>query len=77
MVPLGLGQAIIGGEIVTVNTNNKKNTNKIYHLECSQHTCDISKLEAKLSIERDSFVAIPIPDYLSGCISEGKTLVLQ
>ena len=70
MVPLELGQAIIGGE--TDDTS----TNKIYHLECSQKTCDISKLEAKLSIGRDSFVAIPIPDYLSGCISDGKTFVL-
>ena len=71
MVPLGLGQAIIGGE-----TDDTK-TNKIYHLECSQESCDISKLEAELSIARESFVAIPIPDFLSGCISEGKTLKLQ
>ena len=77
MVPLGLGQAIIGGEIDTKNNNNKANTKNIYYLECSQETCDISKLDAKLTIGRDSFVAIPIPDYLSGCVSEGKTLILQ
>ena len=70
MVPLELGQAIIGGETDT-------RTNKIYHLECSQETCYLSKLEAELSIARESFVAIPIPDFLSGCISEGKTLRLQ
>ena len=71
MVPLELGQAIIGGE--TDGTRTKK----IYHLECSQETCYLSKLKAELSIARESFVAIPIPDFLSGCISEGKTLILQ
>ena len=71
MVPLALGQAIIGGK-----TGDTK-TNKIYHLECSKETCDLSKLEAELSIPRESFVAIPIPDFLSGCISKGKTLTLQ
>ena len=71
MVPLGLGQAIIGGE------TNEGYTKNIYHLECSQETCYLSKLEAELSIARESFVAIPIPDFLSGCISEGKTLRLQ
>ena len=67
MVPLELGQAIIGGETDT-------RTNKIYHLECSQETWYLSKLEAELSIARESFVAIPIPDFLSGCITEGKAL---
>ena len=71
MVPLELGQAIIGGE--TDGTR----TNKIYHLECSQEIWDLSKLDAELSMARESFVAIPIPDFLSGCISEGKILTLQ
>ena len=66
MVPLGLGQAIIGGE------TNEGYTKNIYHLECSQETCDISKFGSELLLARGSFVAIPIPDFLSGCITEGK-----
>ena len=71
MVALGLGQAIIGGKV------DKEYTKKIYSLECSQRNCIISKIGAELSIPRGSFVAIPIPDFLSGCVSEGKELVLS
>ena len=71
MVPLELGLAIIGGE------TNEEYTKKTYHLKCSQKTCDISKLGAELSIARGHFVAIPIPDHLSGCVTEGKGYTLN
>ena len=67
MVALGLGQAIIGG--LNEYEVTKK---KIYNLECSKGDCEISMIGVELSIERSSFVAIPIPDFLSGCILEGK-----
>ena len=66
MVPLGLGQAIIGGK------TNGEYTTTIYHLECSQKSCDFTKLGAELTTARGSFVAIPMPDFLSGCRTEGK-----
>ena len=44
MVALGLGQAIIGGE------TNWEYTNTIYHLECSQKSCDFTKLGVKLTV---------------------------
>ena len=65
MVALGLGQTIIGGK------SNFEYTKKIYHLECSQGDCVISILQSELSSSRGMFVAIPIPDLLSGCIFEG------
>ena len=69
MVALGLGQAIIGGEV-----GNKEYTKNIYHLECSQEICDFSKMGIELSVARGWFVAISLPDFLSGCVTEGKTL---
>ena len=68
MVALGLGQAIIGG-LNHLEFPKKK----IYNLECSRGDCIISKIGIELSIERSSFVAIPIPEDLSGCILEGKS----
>ena len=65
MVALELGQTIIGGK------SNDEYTKKIYHLECSQGDCVISKMQQELSSSRGMFVAIPIPDFLSGCISGG------
>ena len=66
MVNLGLGQAVLGGY------NDNVILNKIYHVTCSQQICKISKLSQELKIPRQSFVAIPVPDSLSGCISESK-----
>ena len=71
MVTLRLGQAVIGGLSEYEITKNK-----IYYLECSQGDCVISKLRIELSIERSSFLAIPIPDFISGCILEGKAGVI-
>ena len=65
MVALGLGQAIIGGK------SNGIYTNKISYLECSQGDCYTSKLHSELSTSRGMFAAIPIPDFLSGCIFKG------
>ena len=71
MVALGLGQAIIGGknDLLTTTIYSKK----IYHLERSQGYFAISKIVSELSIPLASFVAIPIPEFFSGCISKGKT----
>ena len=65
MVVLGLGQAIIGGK------SNGQYTKKIYHLQCSQGDCVITKIHSELPDSRGMFVAIPIPDFMSGCIFEG------
>ena len=66
MVNLGLGQAVLGGY------NDNVIMNKIYHVTCSQQICKISKLSQELKVPRQSFVAIPVPDSLSGCSSESK-----
>ena len=67
MVPLIHGQALIGGQ----STSNVAQ-NKIYFLTCSNLICTISTLSQELSVPRYWFVAIPIPDSMSGCISGGK-----
>ena len=68
MITLGLGQAIIGGE------SNGQYQKTIYYFECSELTCDISILELELAIPRASFVAMVLPDHLSGCVSKGNLL---
>ena len=65
MVPLGHGQAILGGR-----DDNDVFQNKIYHITCSQQICTLSKMKKELSVPRAYFVAIPIPDSMSGCISQ-------
>ena len=71
MVALGLGQAIIGGknDLLTTTIYSKK----IYHLERSRGDFAISRILSELSIPLASFMAIPIPEFFSGCISEGET----
>ena len=64
MISLGYGQAILGGFSKDVAQK------KIYHVECSNKNCMISILSQELSIPRGYFVAIPISDSMSGCISE-------
>ena len=66
MVALGLGQAILGG------SSNGEFQKKIYHITCSEQICMISLLNQELSIPRYGFVAIPIPDSMSGCISNSE-----
>ena len=66
MVSLGLGQGVLGG------FGNGAYQSKIYYIYCSHQICLISTLNNKLSVPRSSFVAIPIPDSISACISESK-----
>ena len=72
MVPLIHGQAIIGGNSGTGTQINEK----IYFLTCSNMICTVSTLSQELSVPRHYFVAIPIPDSMSGCISGGKKAIL-
>ena len=66
MIPLGNGQAIIGGE------NGINYQSKMYSLTCTNRNCEIELLTTEISVPRGRFVAIPIPDRLSGCIMGGK-----
>jgi hypothetical protein len=67
MVKLGKGQAILGGRF----TNGDYQA-KIYSITCSNRNCIISLLDREHTVPRDDFVAIPIPDTISGCITGGK-----
>ena len=74
MIPLGNGQAIIGG-IFAPGPNGYNS--KIYFLTCVNSNLTHSNLEVfvlnqTLSFPRRSFLAIPITDIISGCISGGK-----
>ena len=66
MVRLGKGQAILGG------WSNNVYQAKIYSMTCSNRNCMISLLDRELSVPRQDFVAIPIPDTISGCITGGR-----
>ena len=66
MVRLGKGQAILGGR------SNGIYQTKIYSMGCSNSNCIISLLNRELTVPRYNFVAIPIPDTISGCITGGK-----
>ena len=67
MVRLGKGQAILGGW-----SSNGTYQAKIYSMTCSNKNCITSLLDRELSVQKDRFVAIPIPDTISGCITGGK-----
>lgn len=69
MVQLGNGLAIIGGLGNGVQ-------DKIYLYTCKARNCSISILSQKLSVPRHRFVAIPISDTMSGCITGGENLRL-
>ena len=69
MVSLGKGQAILGG----VSSNGFQA--KIYSMTCSNRNCIISLLNRELSVPKGYFVAIPIPDTISGCITGGKNYI--
>ena len=66
MVKLGKGQAILGGLSYDLYQA------KIYSMTCSNRNCIISLLDRELSVPNRGFVAIPIPDTISGCITGGK-----
>ena len=66
MVALGLGQAVLGGYA------NAEYQKKIYLITRSEQNFIISMLSQELSTPRTYFVAIPIPDSMSGCISNSE-----
>ena len=70
MVQLGEGQVIMGG--VASIDNEGAIQNKLYLVVCAHRTCVLSTMAQELTIHRRGFVVIPIPDAISGCISNGK-----
>ena len=73
MVQLGNGQAIIGGagdEIIYENDYSIQF--KIHLLNCMNRNCSISTLSQELSVPREYFLAIPLPDTIVDCITGGK-----
>ena len=45
---------------------------KIFLMTCFQQICTIRLMNQELSLPRAGSVVIPIPDIISGCISECK-----
>ena len=74
MVRLGKGQAILGGTIGADSSylTDGVHQTKIYTMDCSNRNWIISLLNAEISVPKSYFVAIPIPDTISGCITGGK-----
>ena len=66
MVRLGKGQAILGGR------TNEVYRSKIYSITCSNRDCTILLLNREVSVPKGFFLAIPIPDTISGCITKGR-----
>ena len=66
MVQLGNALAIIGGY------GDGDFQDKIHLFSCMNKNCSIHQLDQVLSLPREQFVAIPITDTLSGCITGGK-----
>ena len=76
MVPLSNGQAILGGIYFNKVKKTEWNPN-IYFLTCSNLECNIQTMTQTASFLATDFVAIPIPDDMSGCIFRGKLLNWQ
>ena len=80
MVTLGLGQAILGGQTDTQGNlmngvfYDHEYERKIYFVSCYQLICGVSTVNQEISAPRGHFIAIPIPDSISGCVSKGKFL---
>ena len=72
MVTLGLGQAILGGQ--SLGLGQYEYERKIYFVSCYQLICGVSTVNQEISAPRGHFIAIPIPDSISGCVSKGKFL---
>ena len=68
-VPLGHGQAILGGLSTYISQK------KIYVINCRRGNCFISTMLQELSVHRSYFVAIPLPDNLAGCVTGGKETI--
>ena len=77
MVILGKGQAILGGQRPGYCREEGVYHSKIYSLTCSNRNCIISLLDRELSVQKGYFVAIPIPDTISGCITGGKNYLKE
>ena len=75
MVPLSNGQAILGGIYFNKVKKTEWNPN-IYFLTCSNLECNIQTMTQTASFLATYFVAIPIPDDMSGCIFRGKLIEL-
>ena len=71
MVPLSNGQAILGG-IFSISISIWEWNPNIYFLTCSNFECNIQTMTKTASFLATYFVAIPIPDDMSGCIYRGK-----
>ena len=65
MVRLRKGQAILGGSGDFIYRF-------VFLMTCSNRNCIISLLNKVLSAPKQRFVAIPIPDTISECITGGK-----
>ena len=63
MVKFGKGQVILQAWYDIFN---------IYSMTCSNRNCLISLLNKGFEAYYMNFVAIPIPDKMSGCLAEGK-----
>ena len=63
MLTLGKAQAILGGY---------QGHSEIKLLSCSNRHCIVSPFSRKISVPNGLFLAIPIPDTISGCITGGK-----
>ena len=77
MVPLSNGQAILGGIFFIYGIMDQDEWNpNIYFLTCSNLECNIQTMTQTASFLATYFVAIPIPDDMSGCIFRGKLIEL-
>ena len=72
MVPIGLGQAIIGGAQTVIHNTAKYHQKNIFFVTCSNRNCIVTTLSKELSNPLSLFAAIPIPDSTARCISRGK-----
>ena len=76
MVPLAKGQVLIGGVYTSTATfeslHQINDIVTIHYLTVIKRNCIISILDRKISVPRAAFVAIPISDKVSGCITVGK-----
>ena len=72
MVPIGLGQAILGGALTVIDDSAAYYQKNIFFMTCSNRKCMVTTLSKELSNPLSLFAAIPIPDLTAGCISKGK-----
>ena len=76
MTPLGNGLAIIGGKSQINDWITLDNTH-ILLFTCSNLICKVKELQQLMPINYHHFVAIQIPNIISGCVSKGKYQVID